>query len=714
MAREASDVSLSEIPGVGSKTAAKLVAYFGGEREALEAIRQCRFSQLAEAVGAATAARILHGLHKLLYGRWPRDVAATDDAWKLYTTAKQVIEKRVSGKAGRDVLSCLLPLPSAAVEEARRRLRLVERIVELLAAQDTEAIEKLRRILSGVDWPRPVRIEGVNRSLIVVAASRTECEAIREKLGGIVRVVCVEDPAEVERVAEELGESLVYDPEGLYTGSLPRVEAPLVEEVAPEAIVEYFRVNWRTVNSLLELVEGYGRLLEEVARLVGVDVDARRLLEASEAIRALRGGEISEDVDEEYARLRKALESVDRVADEIELWVNNEMQSRLESLEVRLTAAQFLRLLQLLREGGEGGVDLPEEIYEAYMEVAEEAEKRLAEKLGLAPDEAEVVKGLVPRTPMFPVEIDRGKLSELKSLLRTKLEARRFQILRELASRLSGVKPLVEKLVYIAALLDVAIAEALLVRDGVAGVPEVSGDYLGVGIVEGVEASLVGRNGVQPVSYVVGATPYRPDDTRGERVILLTGANSGGKTTLLKLLCETSLLAQSGLVVFAKKAWVGAFDSVYFFSKPTGMLDAGAFETTLRTLAAIVSTRRERRLILVDELEAATEAGAAARIMAVVVEELCRDPEAVAVIVTHLAREILSSMREGLEGCLRVDGIEAKGLDENYNLIVDRNPRYYYLARSTPELIVRRLLYKSKRSEEQRFYTRLLDALTRG
>jgi dsDNA-specific endonuclease/ATPase MutS2 len=42
-----------------------------------------------------------------------------------------------------------------------------------------------------------------------------------------------------------------------------------------------------------------------------------------------------------------------------------------------------------------------------------------------------------------------------------------------------------------------------------------------------------------------------------------------------------------------------------------------------------------------------------------------------------------------------VDGIEAQGLDENYNLIVDRTPRMDYFAKSTPELILRRMYEKS-------------------
>ena len=54
-----------------------------------------------------------------------------------------------------------------------------------------------------------------------------------------------------------------------------------------------------------------------------------------------------------------------------------------------------------------------------------------------------------------------------------------------------------------------------------------------------------------------------------------------------------------------------------------------------------------------------------------------------------MAREILKYSN------VRVDGIEAKGLDENYNLIVDRTPRMDYFAKSTPELILRRMYEKS-------------------
>ena len=61
-------------------------------------------------------------------------------------------------------------------------------------------------------------------------------------------------------------------------------------------------------------------------------------------------------------------------------------------------------------------------------------------------------------------------------------------------------------------------------------------------------------------------------------------------------------------------------------------------------------------------------------------------------IVTHLAPSIIEAA--GKE--MRTDGIEARGLDENLELIVDRTPRRNHLARSTPELIVRRLVERSQ------------------
>ena len=57
---------------------------------------------------------------------------------------------------------------------------------------------------------------------------------------------------------------------------------------------------------------------------------------------------------------------------------------------------------------------------------------------------------------------------------------------------------------------------------------------------------------------------------------------------------------------------------------------------------------------------------------------------------------------------IRVDGIEARGLDEEYNLIVDRTPKINFLAKSTPELILKRIYEKSD-DELKVVYSRILE-----
>ncbi|RLF97643.1 endonuclease MutS2, partial [Thermococci archaeon] len=59
---------------------------------------------------------------------------------------------------------------------------------------------------------------------------------------------------------------------------------------------------------------------------------------------------------------------------------------------------------------------------------------------------------------------------------------------------------------------------------------------------------------------------------------------------------------------------------------------------------------------------------------------------------------------------VRCDGIEASGLDENLNLIVDRQPVFYKIGKSTPELIVEKL-YKKSENTERKLFGRILKRL---
>ena len=180
----------------------------------------------------------------------------------------------------------------------------------------------------------------------------------------------------------------------------------------------------------------------------------------------------------------------------------------------------------------------------------------------------------------------------------------------------------------------------------------------------------------------------------------MSGVNSGGKTSLLELLAQCVILGHMGFPVPAKELELGPVEEFYYFGKSKGTLDAGAFETTLKQFSVL--SEASGKLVLADELESITEPGASARIIAGILEYLARSEESLGVFVSHLSELIL----ENTGTDIRVDGIEAEGLDSSLELIVNRNPVYNRVARSTPELIVERLLRKTT-GKEQEFYAHL-------
>jgi DNA mismatch repair protein MutS2 len=169
------------------------------------------------------------------------------------------------------------------------------------------------------------------------------------------------------------------------------------------------------------------------------------------------------------------------------------------------------------------------------------------------------------------------------------------------------------------------------------------------------------------------------------RCSILTGANSGGKTTLIEHILQNISLFNLGLPI-SGEVHMPTFDGVYYFAKNKGSASKGAFETLLTQMSEIRSTGVGSTLILADEIEAVTEPGVAGKIIASTAEYFIQKG-CFLVVATHLGYEIQDCLPERA----RVDGIEAKGLDENFDLVVDHNPVMGRLAHSTPELIVEKM-----------------------
>ncbi|WP_336022413.1 DNA mismatch repair protein [Halobellus salinisoli] len=210
---------------------------------------------------------------------------------------------------------------------------------------------------------------------------------------------------------------------------------------------------------------------------------------------------------------------------------------------------------------------------------------------------------------------------------------------------------------------------------------------------------------VQPVTYAVGTHDVDgdPSPPSGDRVAVLTGANSGGKTTLLETLAQVVVLASMGLPVPAERADVGQFDTVVFHRRHASF-NAGVLESTLKSIVPPLSTG-DRTLMLVDEFEAITEPGRAADLLNGLVD-LTVDRDALGVYVTHLADDLSPLPAEA-----RIDGIFAEGLTEDLSLQVDYQPRFGTVGKSTPEFIVSRLVANARDRAERRGFEALAFAV---
>lgn len=188
--------------------------------------------------------------------------------------------------------------------------------------------------------------------------------------------------------------------------------------------------------------------------------------------------------------------------------------------------------------------------------------------------------------------------------------------------------------------------------------------------------------------FISNAQPISFQLDNFSKCSILTGANSGGKTTLLEHIIQNIGLFNLGLPIEGE-VHMPLFTDVYYFAKNKGSASKGAFETLLTQMSRIKEGRQT--IILADEIEAVTEPGVAGKIISATADYFLKRG-CFLVIATHLGYEIQKTLPRGA----RIDGIEAKGLDENFNLIVDHNPIMGKLAHSTPELIVERMANSNK------------------
>jgi DNA mismatch repair ATPase MutS len=107
-----------------------------------------------------------------------------------------------------------------------------------------------------------------------------------------------------------------------------------------------------------------------------------------------------------------------------------------------------------------------------------------------------------------------------------------------------------------------------------------------------------------------GNPNFIPNDVRldKQKLTIITGANSGGKTTYCKTISQMQLLAQIGCYVPAEEAELGIADKILYQAPISdSIMDAeGRFGTELKRTKDIFFKTTPRSLVVLDELVEAT------------------------------------------------------------------------------------------------------------
>ncbi len=342
---------------------------------------------------------------------------------------------------------------------------------------------------------------------------------------------------------------------------------------------------------------------------------------------------------------------------------------------LNLTGVQVLEAL---------GKKLPGPLQKAMDDVLSEGRGRLRERTG---------HDLQPFIAGFPIGVDEAEVERVAQRIETRGRLDAFQQSVKRAKRLASLRPQVEA--ELGRWLDFDADFALgcfALEHGLR--PARIASHLD--FASSIHLDLATRPDAQRIAYRLG-----PEDN----VALLTGANSGGKTTLLEHVAQLAILTRLGLPVVGDDVTVPWIEELHYVTARRS-LDAGAFEAFLRSFLP-VALGDKARLVLADEVESVTELEAAGRILGFFVDRLARSPGSLAIVVSHMASEVLRHTTTPV----RVDGIEATGLDAGFRLVVDRSPVMGRYARSTPELILQRLAATTK-GPHQALYQDLLGLFT--
>ncbi len=634
--------TLQEIKGIGDKMSEKIINSVGGEKELQKIVENIDVEKII-AIDGISQKKAISIMNQLLNNEDNTQFIKSDRAEEIY---EDIINKILSySNTSYSKNRILLLSPSKDVSKIKKQLNFVMKAKEEISQMP---IIKLKSLMKKVKTLEEAKPEYDASKAILVESEEDNSYLTDLGLNQYYPIITASDsPLLQEELMNYDLIFYVYSQAILDFEGMPNLVMIGIDEndyeIVPEKIINFFNQNKEIFKNVHEIqkIRGKESVLGEIMPILNeLSIVDSEEVDIDELVNSLK-----DDMDEE---IEKSIKTIDLEGDEILNLLNN---------------------------------NFPPKIDKIFNEIINKRKKIIRDKTGMDFD---------PYIKKYPIEIDEEEIQRIKLERLSKKENDIFDLKKSAAIQLNSIKEKAMKEVEDVIKFDYEFTLGSFAHEYNLTEPKFTNNIKLKQSLH-LDLSLQKDNpNIQKIDYELN---------ENENIALLTGANSGGKTTLLETLTQISIMAQMGLPVNAEKCEIKIFDEIYHFSKKRS-LDAGAFESFLNVFIPIVTTKTEK-LVLLDELEGITELEAAVKIISTFID-MIQESNSYGIIVTHMAQELMKYSN------VRVDGIEAKGLDEDYNLIVDRTPKMNFLAKSTPELILKRIYEKSD-NELKAVYARILE-----
>jgi DNA mismatch repair protein MutS2 len=415
------------------------------------------------------------------------------------------------------------------------------------------------------------------------------------------------------------------------------VDGSVLDPVELRDLAIIMRGSSDTRRALLHQPDEFPLLAVLGRRMARLDAEERGIRAAVDD-----AGDVRDTASAALGRLRREMRGArNRIVERLEQYVAS-LPSRFQVADASVTVRDGRYVIPIRREGrGEVG--------------------------GLVHDESATGHTLFIEPPIA-IEL-MNRLRELEIA-----EAREVQrILRELTESIRPARPQLRESYGALIELDSLFARARYARQTDGYAPAIDADGAGYTVVNARHPLLLGA--------AVTVVPFDLDLAPGERTLLVSGPNTGGKTVLLKAIGLISVMTQAGIIPpVGPGTRLPVFRDVY-----ADIGDEQSIEASLSTFSAHVKNLREivegadaRSLVLIDEMGSGTDPAEGGALADAILRTLTRRG-ALTVATTHLGqlKELAAEEPGVINASLQFD---AAGLRPTFRLLKGVPGRSYGLA----------------------------------